>query len=204
MRSKEWPLLFNIRGDPEIIINQCSKLSGAILGLITIVCGYIYSNIERISTSEGVLLVIAVILLCIGLWGSILVIFSKAEEKRLIDDRKYHVELSLKRREIALKEQERKDNLAFREQELALKEQERKDNLALKEQERKDNLALKEQERKDNFILREQAQNAEREIRLRELEIKAQQIALEERKLAIQEAKLKALAQSPVQLAPNL
>ena len=204
MRSKEWSLLFNIRGDPEIIINQCSKLSGAILGLITIVCGYIYSNIERISTSEGVLLVIAVILLCIGLWGSILVIFSKAEEKRLIDDRKYHVELSLKRREIALKEQERKDNLAFREQELALKEQERKDNLALKEQERKDNLALKEQERKDNFILREQAQNAEREIRLRELEIKAQQIALEERKLAIQEAKLKALAQSPVQLAPNL
>ena len=197
-------MLFNIRGDPEIIINQCSKLSGAILGLITIVCGYIYSNIERISTSEGVLLVIAVILLCIGLWGSILVIFSKAEEKRLIDDRKYHVELSLKRREIALKEQERKDNLAFREQELALKEQERKDNLALKEQERKDNLALKEQERKDNFILREQAQNAEREIRLRELEIKAQQIALEERKLAIQEAKLKALAQSPVQLAPNL
>lgn len=193
MRSKEWSLLFNIRGDPEIIINQCSKLSGAILGLITIVCGYIYSNIERISTSEGVLLVIAVILLCIGLWGSILVIFSKAEEKRLIDDRKYHVELSLKRREIALKEQERKDNLAFREQELALKEQERKDNLA-----------LKEQERKDNFILREQAQNAEREIRLRELEIKAQQIALEERKLAIQEAKLKALAQSPVQLAPNL
>ena len=191
-------MLFNIRGDPEIIINQCSKLSGAILGLITIVCGYIYSNIERISTSEGVLLVIAVILLCIGLWGSILVIFSKAEEKRLIDDRKYHVELSLKRREIALKEQERKDNLAFREQELALKEQERK------EQERKDNLALKEQERKDNFILREQAQNAEREIRLRELEIKAQQIALEERKLAIQEAKLKALAQSPVQLAPNL
>ena len=189
-------MLFNIRGDPEIIINQCSKLSGAILGLITIVCGYIYSNIERISTSEGVLLVIAVILLCIGLWGSILVIFSKAEEKRLIDDRKYHVELSLKRREIALKEQERKDNLAFREQELALKEQERKDNLALKEQERKDNLALKEQERKDNFILREQAQNAEREIRLRELEIKAQQIALEERKLAIQEAKLKALAQS--------
>lgn len=174
-------MLFNIRGDPEIIINQCSKLSGAILGLITIVCGYIYSNIERISTSEGVLLVIAVILLCIGLWGSILVIFSKAEEKRLIDDRKYHVELSLKRREIALKEQERKDNLAFREQELALKEQERKDNLA-----------LKEQERKDNFILREQAQNAEREIRLRELEIKAQQIALEERKLAIQEAKLKA------------
>ena len=197
-------MLFNIRGDPEIIINQCSKLSGAILGLITIVCGYIYSNIERISTSEGVLLVIAVILLCIGLWGSILVIFSKAEEKRLIDDRKFHVELSLKRREIALKEQERKDNLAFREQELALKEQERKDNLALKEQERKDNLALKEQERKDNFILREQAQNAEREIRLRELEIKAQQIALEERKLAIQEAKLKALAQSPVQLAPNL
>ena len=197
-------MLFNIRGDPEIIINQCSKLSGAILGLITIVCGYIYSNIERISTSEGVLLVIAVILLCIGLWGSILVIFSKAEEKRLIDDRKYHVELSLKRREIALKEQERKDNLDFREQELALKEQERKDNLALKEQERKDNLALKEQERKDNFILREQAQNAEREIRLRELEIKAQQIALEERKLAIQEAKLKALAQSPVQLAPNL
>ena len=197
-------MLFNIRGDPEVIINQCSKLSGAILGLITIVCGYIYSNIERISTSEGVLLVIAVILLCIGLWGSILVIFSKAEEKRLIDDRKYHVELSLKRREIALKEQERKDNLAFREQELALKEQERKDNLALKEQERKDNLALKEQERKDNFILREQAQNAEREIRLRELEIKAQQIALEERKLAIQEAKLKALAQSPVQLAPNL
>ena len=67
-------MLFNIRGDPEIIINQCSKLSGAILGLITIVCGYIYSNIERISTSEGVLLVIAVILLCIGLWGSILVI----------------------------------------------------------------------------------------------------------------------------------
>ena len=200
MRSKEWPLLFNIRGDPEIIINQCSKLSGAILGLITIVCGYVYSISGQLSIDKGVLLAIAIISLCIGLGLSIGIIFGKAEEKRLIDERKYRVDLALRRRELALKEQERKDNLAFREQERADKEQERRDNFALKEQERAD----KEQERRDNFALKEQAQNAEREIRLRELEIKAQQIALEEHKLAVQEAMLKASAQGQIQFAPNL
>ena len=174
--------MFKIRGDPEIIINQCSKLAGAILGLITIVCGYVYSISGQLSIDKGVLLVIAIISLCIGLGLSIGIIFGKAEEKRLIDERKYRVDLALRRRELALKEQERKDNLAFREQERA----------------------DKEQERRDNFALKEQAQNAEREIRLRELEIKAQQIALEEHKLAVQEAMLKASAQGQIQFAPNL
>lgn len=184
--------MFNVKGEPEIIVNWCSKLAVAIL--IAIVGGYMYAILGDISVYQCLLLVIAIILLCSGLGLLVGIIFGKAAEKQLLDDLEYRAEIAIKRKELALKEQELKDNEAFRAQELALREKELKENFARKEQELKENFAHKEQELKENFILREQAQNAEREIRLRELEIKAKRIALEEQWLSAQEAKFKASA----------
>lgn len=173
--------MFNVKGEPEIIVNRCSKLAIAIL--IAIVGGYMYAILGDISAYQCILLVVAIILLCSGLGLLVGIILGKAAEKQLLDDLEYRAEIAIKRKELALKEQELKDNLAFREQELALREQERKENLA-----------RKKQELKENFILRAQAQNAEREMRLRELEFKAKLIALEEQWLSAQEAKFKASA----------